>query len=286
MSWDFGDLPQTISLGTNLLAYPGLESAAGGVNFRLFKDSAEASETHKKGVKALFMIRFRKDLKFLKKDLKLPDAISAKAAYFGGGRTVERGMYDNITNRFFLLNIRTERDFEARASAMGRSILTEGRSLMERTERVLDAYHNVRQDLYMIQTASRTNPLVRAFGSRLMRELEGLVPKDFLDRYAPDRIAHLPRYLKALKIRAERGAYDRDKDQEKAGRLKPFTEALRKNLADISSRTSLEKRKSFEEFFWMVEEFKVSLFAQELKTPFPVSAKRLEKKLREIERMV
>ena len=116
--------------------------------------------------------------------------------------------------------------------------------------------------------------------------MEGLVPKDFLDRYTPDRIAHLPRYLKALKIRAERGAYDRDKDQEKADRIKPFTEALRRNLADISSHASLEKRKRFEEFFWMVEEFKVSVFAQELKTPFPVSAKRLEKKLREVERMV
>ncbi len=90
----------------------------------------------------------------------------------------------------------------------------------------------------------------------------------------------------SLKIRAERGAYDREKDQEKAGRIEPFTEALRRNLADISSHASLEKRKSFEEFFWMVEEFKVSLFAQELKTPFPVSANRLEKKLREVERMV
>ena len=273
MSWDFGDLPETISLGTNLPVYPGLEPAPGGVNFRLFKNSAEASETHKKGVKALFMIRFRKDLKFLKKDLKLPETSFAKAAYFGGARTVERGMYDNITNRFFLLNIRTEVDFEGHASAIGRSILPEGLSLMERTERVLDAYHNA-------------NPSVQAFGSRLTRELEGLVPKDFLDRYAPDRIAHLPRYLKALKIRAERGAYDRDKDQEKAGRIEPFTEALRRNLRDISSHASLEKRKSFEEFFWMVEEFKVSVFAQELKTPFPVSAKRLEEKLREVERMV
>ena len=85
MSWDFGDLPQTISLGINLQAYPGLEPAAEGVNLRLFKDGAEASEIHRKGVKALFMIRFKKDLKFLKRDLKLPGAISAKAAYFGGG---------------------------------------------------------------------------------------------------------------------------------------------------------------------------------------------------------
>ena len=273
MSWDFGDLPETISLGTNLPVYPGLEPAAGGVNVRLFKNSAEASETHKRGVRALFMIRFRKDLKFLKKDLKLPETIFSKAAYFGGGHTVERGMYDNIMDRFFLLNIRNKTDFETHASAIGRSILLEGRSLMDLTERVLDAYHNA-------------NPSVQAFGSRLKRELEGLVPKDFLDRYTPDRIAHLPRYLKALKIRAERGAYDRDKDQEKADRIKPFTEALRRNLADISSHASLEKRKRFEEFFWMVEEFKVSVFAQELKTPFPVSAKRLEKKLREVERMV
>nr|MBC8466627.1 DUF3418 domain-containing protein [Deltaproteobacteria bacterium] len=157
---------------------------------------------------------------------------------------------------------------------------------MELTGRVLDAYYNVRQNLYMIQTANRASPPVRAFCSRLTRELEGLVPKDFLDRYAPDRIAHLPRYLKAFKIRAERGAYDRDKDQEKAGRIEPFTKALSRNLRDISSHASLEKRKSFEELFWMVEEFKVSVFAQELKTPFPVSAKRLEKKLREVERMV
>ena len=128
-SWDFGDLPQTISLGTNLQAYPGLEPAAEGVNLRLFKDSAEASETHGKGVKTLFMIRFKKDLKFLKKDLKLPDAISAKAAYFGGAREIEKGMYENIVNRFFLLNIRTKTAFETHASTIGRSILTEGRSV-------------------------------------------------------------------------------------------------------------------------------------------------------------
>nr|MBC8427256.1 DUF3418 domain-containing protein [Deltaproteobacteria bacterium] len=157
---------------------------------------------------------------------------------------------------------------------------------MELTGRVLDAYYNVRQNLFMIQTANRANPPVQAFCSRLTRELEGLVPKDFLDRYVSDRMVHLPRYLNAFKIRAERGAYDREKDQEKAGRVKPFTEALGRNLRDISSHASSEKRKSFEELFWMVEEFKVSVFAQELKTPFPVSAKRLEKKLREVERMV
>ncbi|MBU1399010.1 MAG: DUF3418 domain-containing protein, partial [Proteobacteria bacterium] len=47
-----------------------------------------------------------------------------------------------------------------------------------------------------------------------------------------------------------------------------------------------EKKKAVEEYFWLIEEYRVSLFAQELKTPVPVSAKRLEKKFKEIERMV
>ena len=97
---------------------------------------------------------------------------------------------------------------------------------------------------------------------------------------------HLPRYLKAVEMRAERGSYDMEKEQKKAAAVAPFTEALRRNIKDLSPRTSLEKRETLEEFFWMVEEFKVSLFAQELKTPFPVSVKRLEKKLRELERMI
>ena len=87
-------------------------------------------------------------------------------------------------------------------------------------------------------------------------------------------------------MRAERGSYDMEKEQKKAAVIAPFTEALRRNIKALSARATVEKREVLEEFFWMVEEFKVSLFAQELKTPFPVSARRLEKKLRELERMI
>ena len=87
-------------------------------------------------------------------------------------------------------------------------------------------------------------------------------------------------------MRAKRGANDVEKERRKAMEAEAFIKALKKMRADLSPHTSPEKREALEEFQWMVEEFKVSIFAQELKTPYPVSPKRLQKKASEIERMV
>jgi len=121
---------------------------------------------------------------------------------------------------------------------------------------------------------------------RLLTEMGALVPQDFLERYDMAHLAHVPRYLRALEIRAERGAYNPDKDREKEAHVTPLKAVLVRNLSHITSGASPEKRRAFEEFFWMVEEYKISVFAQELKTAIPVSAKRLDEKMRELERMV
>jgi ATP-dependent helicase HrpA len=89
-----------------------------------------------------------------------------------------------------------------------------------------------------------------------------------------------------MRIRTERGAYAPEKDRKKTARAEGFIKALHKMLEELSPHASLEKKEALEAYRWMVEEFKVSLFAQELKTPFPISEKRLEEKRREIERMV
>ena len=77
-----------------------------------------------------------------------------------------------------------------------------------------------------------------------------------------------------------------DKDQKKAAQIKPFTDYLNEMIASLESTTSFEKREAMEEFYWMIEEFKVSLFAQELKTPYPVSIKKLNQQVRRIQRMI
>jgi ATP-dependent helicase HrpA len=111
----------------------------------------------------------------------------------------------------------------------------------------------------------------------LMAELASLVSSRFLERITYDRLPHLPRYLKALLIRAERAALNPAKDQERLRQLAPYQAALKKLQAHATR--SPEAQRQHEAFRWMVEEFKVSLFAQELGTAVPVSPKRLDQQL-------
>jgi ATP-dependent helicase HrpA len=112
------------------------------------------------------------------------------------------------------------------------------------------------------------------------------VPKDFIKIYTSEKLSQIPRYLKALKIRLERGSYDPIKDINKMNRVKSFSDAFETMTGELSPHSSTEKKVSLNEFKWMIEEFKISVFAPELKTLYPVSAKRLGEKIKEINRMV
>jgi ATP-dependent helicase HrpA len=111
----------------------------------------------------------------------------------------------------------------------------------------------------------------------LTAELASLVSSRFLERISYDRLTHLPRYLKALLIRAERAALNPTKNQERLRQLAPYQDALKKLQAQPPR--SAEAQRQREAFRWMVEEFKVSLFAQEVGTALPVSPKRLDQQL-------
>ena len=119
-----------------------------------------------------------------------------------------------------------------------------------------------------------------AVANPLAEEVVALLPPRFMERIPFARLTHLPRYLKALLLRAERARLNPAKDQERARQLAPYRNAL-KALEEKSPR-SAAARQQVEEFRWMIEEFKVSLFAQELGTAAPVSPKRLDQQLERI----
>jgi len=108
-------------------------------------------------------------------------------------------------------------------------------------------------------------------------ELDALLPRRFLATMPFDRLAHLPRYLKALATRMERAKLNPAKDAERVQQLAPFVAALKRLGPHPPKDTGARQR--LEEFRWMVEEFKVSIFAQELGTVAPVSPQRLERLL-------
>jgi ATP-dependent helicase HrpA len=292
--WDFGDLPESVELavqgGGDWVVFPGLaeeESDSGrSINLRLFRRREAAEASHIKGIAALYRLHFSKDLKYLKKTLALPPDRTQAARYFGGFRRIEKRLYDTVVSRLFELNIRTRAAFTARAETLGAKIISCGRDLVGRFIPVIDAYHDARTRLQQLESANRTNPVLAAFYGHLQTELMRLVPENVIELYDPQRLEHLPRYVRALEMRAVRAATNFEKDQAKAADLTPFTAGLDRLLQGLSTNASAEKRKAVEEFFWLIEEFKVSLFAQELRTAVPVSEKRLRERMSEIERMV
>jgi len=97
---------------------------------------------------------------------------------------------------------------------------------------------------------------------------------------------HIVRYLRALTIRAERGAVHLEKALERGKDIHELSGWHDEMLRSLPPYASGEKRLALEEFVWMIEEYKVSLFAQELKTAIPISRKRIETRMGEIERML
>jgi ATP-dependent helicase HrpA len=185
----------------------------------------------------------------------------------------------------FAKNIRTQRDFEGHAEKTAPHILSKGREIMDAVLPVLTAFQNTQGEISRLQATYRANPTLSKFLQRLSDETAQLMPESFLDLYDFERLGHVERYLKAIAIRAGRAVVDFEKDQAKSKEVIQFRESLDELIQGLSASASDEKRKAVEDFFWLIEEFKVSVYAQELKTALPVSKKRLQEKLSAIRRM-
>jgi ATP-dependent helicase HrpA len=291
-SWDFGDLPEFISdsgdKSGRWIAYPALENSGSDkhVDLRLYRQQEKALAVHHQGVAALYAVHFAKDLKFLKRQLTLPAPKAFMADYFGGAKNLVNQMADRVSQDLFAKNIRSQRDFYSHAESAAPIILSTGQELLDGLLPVLTAYHDARSQIHKLQQRQRNNSRMVSFLQERTTELVRLVPETFIAIYDKHRLGHLIRYIQAAAIRSRRAAVDFEKDQSKSRGIIKFTEGLNQLLSELSPRASDEKRHAVEEYFWMIEEFKVSVFAQELKTAIPISAKRLEQKLGEIKRMV
>jgi ATP-dependent helicase HrpA len=285
-SWDFESLPKQIPVEAALVAYPALEPSEPGVRIRLFSNAGEAAETHLDGVARLLTLRLGRDLKFARKVLRLPASVSREAVYFGGQKAMESALEGALVRDLFRADVRTREAFEALAERLSPRLVTEANDLLDKAIRVLETYSGLRSKLHGLETSSKASPSVQALCASLRSDLARLVPEDFLDRYPPERLDHLPRYLRAMEIRAERGSFDPGKDRKKVEEVRVFKEELARMLAELSPNATPEKRHALEAFSWMIEELRVSIFAQELTTAVKVSPKRLKRMADEIRRMV
>lgn len=284
--WDFEDLPEGIQVRSGIFVYPGLRPGEDSVGLRLFPSRDEAALSNKRGVQALLGIRLERDIKLLRRNWPLPDDVARIAVYFGGRQEIEKVMLRGVLNRLFPRDIRSREAFEAHVESVSKEMFDMYRNLREQVIGVLNAYERTRSFILNIEKAKKTGQPALILCALIRREMESLLPPDFPEQYTPERLGHIPRYLRAMEIRLERGAHNPEKDRLKQGQSDAYVSALKKMIDGLSPHASNEKRGMIEEFRWMIEEFKVSLFAPEVGTAFPVSTKRLDKFKQEIERIV
>lgn len=293
--WDF-DLPESVGIGTDALglaryAYPGFVDEEGLVAVRLFSSPEQAREATREGLLRLYEQVFGAELKQFRKDWVFPEQCASHVFFMGGLKKASAKLYDYILRELFGLHspqnpdrsrfLRICETLKGRMGTTGREIL------MEILEAVRER-HETRSALDRFSSASRTGPGKGGRDSSAMerlaaisRELESMVPAELLVRSGGRPIRLIPRYLKALRIRAERAYVAPEKDRSKEQQIAPYLMQYREIEKQILTNPTEDGLAFLQELGQMVEEFKISLFAPEIKTLFPISAKRIEKKLQE-----
>ena len=284
--WDFDRLPEKVAVDRHTVAYPALKAAAGSVDIRLYASSRDAVATHMEGVRALCCLELAKELKFVKRALKLPEAVRQAALYFGGERGLEEALFEHLARALFEENIRTKDAFYRHLTGAKNRLYSFAQDLLASTTKVLAQYQQVREVLSSVAKAGAANSQVLKILEGIESDLKDLIPPDFVRVYDLDILKHLPRYLRAAVVRVQRAAYNPEKDRYKSKQLEEPLRHLKEMQSELAAGASEEKRGAVEAYRWMIEEFKVSLFAQELGTAYPVSLNRLQKKKEEIDSMI
>ncbi len=262
--WKFGDVPERITVsehhGVPVRAHPGLKAMAAGVAVRLFATPEDAALTTRQGLRKLLETQLRHDLGWLEKDLRALRPLGPLAVTLTTPEALQLDALESI-----------------RCWAAGRAVAPLHAAVF--AKQLAGAKKDLRglvpkltdwlKEIFTLRLALETNKMPYP---GMAGDLAALLPPDFLRRMPFERVQHLPRYLRGMQVRAERWKRDAAKDATRAKELAPFATAM-KSLADGAG-----------EFRWLVEEFRVSLFAQELGTAEPVSAVRLERMLQELGR--
>jgi ATP-dependent helicase HrpA len=284
---DFGDLPQSIEIGTDALgiprlAYPGLADEQGKVAVRLFAEPGRAGESTRAGLMRLYEQAFAAELKYFRKDWAFPDTFASRVFFMGGIKEASSALYDYILRGLFGLDSVQHPDRNRFLGNLERLKGLMGILGNELRTPVLEAVrqrHDTRAVLERFMRMARSNRAVIDRLTVIAAELETLMPPDFLSCLSDRRMRLLPRYLRALGIRAERAYVSPEKDHAKEARVESYRAELAEIKKRILSRPTQEGLDFIEDVARMIEEFKISLFAPEIKTLFPISAKRIERKL-------
>ncbi len=274
-AWDFGDLPAEISFtrgGRRLTGYPAVADEGESVAIRLFDTRAAADAAMRGGVRRLMRLALKEHMRQLEK--RLPGFTHAALALraVAAAEDLKEDLMMAIADRAFIGEDelpRTGQAFDAlRARARTRlPAVSEGGCRL--LGAIGEEYQRVQQRL-----ASAAKALPRPVAD-VRAQLGRLVFKGFMTATPWERLQDLPRYLKAMQVRLDKYPNDPERDERHASHILELWGRYEEQATRL--RRAHESDPRLDDFRWRIEELRVSLFAQELRTPYPVSFKRLDR---------
>jgi ATP-dependent helicase HrpA len=269
--WTFGELPELMEVrkgGTSLVGFPALIDQGDAVTIEVFDEPEVAASKHRAGLRRLFALQIKDALKYLEKNI--PELQKMAVAYMPLGTQEE--LRDQIIevalDRAFL-----QAPLPGDAVAFKRRV-DEGRGRLTLiANEVARLAASILADYALAARKIRDTKSHADATADAQPQLQRLVAKRFLAITPWAQLQHFPRYLKAIVLRLDKLRADPARDAAKLAELKPQEQRYWRLVAE--RKGAVDER--MQEFRWLLEELRVSFFAQELRTPQPVSVKRLEK---------
>src|SRR5574343_430125 len=269
--WTFGELPELMEIqrgGHALVGFPALIDKGAHVEIDIFDEPDVADAKHRAGLRRLVALQIKEPLKYLEKNI--PDLQKMAMAYMSLGTADE--LRDQI------IGVALDRAY------LADPLPTDAASFKARVEEGRTRLNLIAQEVarlvgtVLIEYAAATRKLKDAkppkdVADDIAGQLQRLMPKRFIAQTPYTQLQHFPRYLKAITLRLDKLKGDPARDSQRLTELRPLDKGYTRRLAELKG--VLDART--DEFRWLLEELRVSLFAQELRTPQPVSIKRLEK---------
>ena len=268
-TWSFVELPELLEIPQGrqkLIGFPALVDKGSYCDIEVFDDPTEAASIHLKGLRRLFAIQLKEQLKYLEKNI--PGLQQMGMQFVGLGtqeelrdQIIQAGLTRACLQAPLPLN---QGEFNKRRDEGKSRLNLLVNEIARLVGQILAEHHGLPKKLQGIKTHTSTYADISA-------QLQMLVHKRFVSETEHTQLAHFPRYLKAVQVRIDKLRTDPSRDarlltdwQQAAA---PWQRAVKAGQRDTK----------LDEYRWLLEELRVSLFAQELRTPMPVSVKRLQK---------
>ncbi len=270
-AWTFGELPELMEIrkgGQTLVGFPALIDKTTHVEIEVFDEPEVAAAKHRAGLRRLISLQIREPLKYLEKNIPDLQAMAAQYLSLGTLEELRAQIVDVALDRAFLAEPLPgdERSFKARVD--------EGRARLNLiAQEVARLAGTVLAEFAAASRKLKDSRTPKDVADDVAAQLQRLVPKRFLAETPWAALQHLPRYLKAVVLRLDKWRTDPQRDAQRLAELRPLEQRWVRRVAELKGQRDAR----LDEFRWLLEELRVSLFAQELRTPQPVSVKRLER---------